>query len=241
MRRFVGLICVFALITACQRRPDPLHAFPRVVLWAWERADDLRFIDRQQTGIAFLARTIDLHDGEATVRPRVETVRFPSSTALMAVVRVESIRPPLPRPAIVASEIATVARLDRVRAVQIDFDARKSERGWYADVIHQVRSSVGTHIALSITALASWCEDDPWIRDLPVDDAVPMLFRMGAGERWTGPDFSVPLCRSSVGLSTDELPDRVPPQMRGRRLFVFHPASWSPDSYRGVNQVARRW
>ncbi len=30
-----------------------------------------------------------------------------------------------------------------------------------------------------MTALASWCAGDDWLRDLPVDEAVPMLFRMG--------------------------------------------------------------
>ena len=241
MRRFACAICVFALSTACRRQPDPLAAFPRVVLWAWERPDDLRFIDPERTGIAFLARTIEMRDGRATVRPRVQTVRFPSATALMAVVRVESFTPPLPDAETVASEISTVAKLRDVRAVQIDFDARRSEREWYGSVIRRVRAAIGARTALSITALASWCEGDPWIRDLPVDDAVPMLFRMGAGEHWTGRDFSIPLCRSSIGLSTDELPDSLPSGMRGRRLFVFHPASWNVESYRGVNQVARRW
>jgi hypothetical protein len=210
-------------------------------LWAWERPDDLRFIDPGRTGVAFLARTIEWQGGHVTAHPRLQTLRFPPSTVLMAVVRMESFSPPLPDANAVAAEIAAVGSIAGVRAVQIDFDARKSEREWYGDVIRGVRAAIGPRIALSITALASWCESDPWIRDLPVDDAVPMLFRMGPGERWSGRDFSIPLCRSSIGLSTDELPATLPADLRGRRLFVFHPAAWSVESYRGVNQVARRW
>src|ERR1039457_1174422 len=241
MRRLGCAVCALLFVTACRRQPDPLAGFPRVVLWAWERPDDLRFIDPERTGVAFLARSIEWRDGRVTARPRKQTLRFPPSTVLMAVVRMESFSPPLPDPAAVTAEIAGVGNIQGVRAVQIDFDARRSEREWYTDVIRRVRGAIKPGMPLSITALASWCEGDPWIRDLPVNDAVPMLFRMGPGERWTGRDFSIPVCRSSIGLSTDELPASLPSGLRGRRLFVFHAAAWSVESYRGVNQVARRW
>jgi hypothetical protein len=241
MRRLGCTVYALVFLVACQRPRDPLTGFPRVVLWAWERPDDLRFIDPERTGIAFLARTIEWRDGRLNARPRLQTLHFPTTTVLMAVVRMESFSPPLPEAAEVAAEITRAGRLPGVRALQVDFDARRSEREWYADVIRRVRSAIGPRMPLSITALASWCEGDPWIRDLPVDDAVPMLFRMGPGEHWTGRDFSIAMCRSSIGLSTDELPASLPTGLRGRRLFVFHPAAWSAESYRGVNQVARRW
>jgi len=64
-------------------------------------------------------------------------------------------------------------------------------------------------LALSITALASWCSNDDWIARLPVDEAVPMLFPHGADRRHAPPDlpqFQIrePLCMASVGLSTHE-------------------------------------
>ncbi len=92
-------------------------------------------------------------------------------------------------------------------------------------------------IPLTITALTSWCQGDPWIRDLPVAEAVPMLFRMGAGGAWNGQDFSIPLCRGSLGLATDELPPITP---RGRRLYFFHPRQWTPAAYQGIIGEARR-
>jgi hypothetical protein len=91
-------------------------------------------------------------------------------------------------------------------------------------------------MTLNITALASWCLGDPWIGDLPVNDAVPMLFRMGQGEPREITDFSAPVCRSSIGLSTDELRQGLP---RGRRLFIFHPRPWTPQAFHDAMEIAR--
>ncbi len=79
-----------------------------------------------------------------------------------------------------------------------------------------------------MTALASWCETETWLADAPVDEIVPMLFRMGRGgdrlrgKLAAGGDFNDPRCRTAVGISTDT-PVVVPP---GRRVYVFNPRSW---------------
>jgi len=36
-------------------RRDPLPGFPRLMLWAWESPQDLRFVTPGRAGIAFLA------------------------------------------------------------------------------------------------------------------------------------------------------------------------------------------
>jgi len=56
---------------------------------------------------------------------------------------------------------------------------------------------------LSITALASWCAGDPWITGLPIDEAVPMLFRLGPDTRnidafLSHRNITEPLCAGSV-------------------------------------------
>ena len=51
----------------------PSNQMPRVVLWAWERPVDLRFIDPRKAGVAFLARTIHLRGNEAVVRERLQS------------------------------------------------------------------------------------------------------------------------------------------------------------------------
>jgi hypothetical protein len=207
------------------------------MLWAWESPQNLDFIDPHQSGVAFLARTILLRDGSISVRPRVQPLRVASGTALMAVVRIES-QGALPRPLDVTPALVESARAAGVIALQIDFDARASERVFYRELIRDVRERLPANMPLSITALASWCDGDGWIADLPVDEAVPMLFRMGMEQHMADESFRVGLCRASAGVSMDEPMARWP---RVRRLYVFHPGPWTRTDYVRAMQEAKRW
>jgi len=226
------------VFSASTPRKDPLPGFPSTVLWAWERPEDLRFLTAGHTGVAFLERTLRLTAHGMRSYPRLQPLYVHPETPLMAVVRIESDGKGLPARASVVNELMEAARNPGVRALQIDFDARESERGWYRGLLHEVRNALPLELPLTITALASWCDGDDWIDGLPVADASPMLFRMGRGDYVPPSDFRVPLCRSSVGLSTDELPRRIP---RGRRMFFFHPRAWTAEAYQGVVSQARLW
>ena len=232
----VSLVLLAIALCGCRSQSDPLPNFPRVMIWAWERPENLSFLNPRNVGVAFLARTITLSDGRLRSVPRMQPLRVPPGTALMAVVRVESGDAPLPDEHAVAREALRTLELPNIRALQIDFDARASERDWYASLLRDLHS--GIRVPLTMTALTSWCRGDGWIRELPVADAVPMLFRMGPGEGWTGGDFDVPLCRSSAGVSTDELPAAALP--RGRRMYFFHPRRWTAEAYQGMIGEARR-
>src|SRR3984893_13001464 len=72
-----------------------LIQIPRVMLWAWERPTDLRFINPKETGVAFLARTIRLRSGEVSIRPRLQPLNLPEGTMVVAVARVETDKPDL--------------------------------------------------------------------------------------------------------------------------------------------------
>src|SRR5208283_4201241 len=91
---------------------------------------------------------------------------------------------------------------------------------------------------ISITALASWCIGDRWMEGLPVDEAVPMLFRMGVGQgevsRFlrSGKEFREPVCRGSVGISVDEPWRELP---AGRRVYVFSPRPWMKRSFQEIS------
>jgi hypothetical protein len=227
------------LLAACARRPDPLPGFPRVFVWAWERREDLRWLDTGSVGVAFLARTVCPREDGVAVRPRMQPLLTPPGTVLMAVVRVES--DGLGAGADVshtARAIADAAGEPGVRALQIDFDAVASERSFYRALLGEVRHRIPPQTPLSMTALASWCEADGWIAGLPVAEAVPMLFRMGADHYDPGSDFRGDLCRSSVGVSTGELPSRIP---SGRRVYVFDPRGWSPDHLHAVLRKVGQW
>ncbi len=216
------------LLLSCNRRPaDPTPQLPRLMLWAWESPQDLRFVRSEDAGIAFLARTVFLTPDGATSRPRLQPLRYTPGTSMVAVVRLESPGGALPSQSDAVREVLPAARLAGIRAVQIDFDARRSQRAWYAAFLGDLRRSMPQSLPLVITALESWCDGDRWMRELPVADATPMLFRMGRGERIPG-EFREPLCRSSLGLSTNEVPASHPP---AARLYVFHPGSWNEQSY----------
>ena len=225
---------------------DPLFACPRVFLWAWERPENLEFIDPRQLGVAVLAKTILMRGPKVTVRPRLQPFQAPRETSTIAVVRIETERteaaPGQSRE--VAAEIAQLAETPGLAAIQIDFDAVKSERPFYRMLLEELRRRLPASVKLSITALASWCIYDDWISELPVDEAVPMLFRMGVDREGvvrylrSGNDFRPKICRYSVGVSTDE---PLPSLPSGRRMYLFHPRPWTAQSLREILEEVRKW
>ncbi len=224
-----------------------LESMPDTILWAWERPEDLRFIDTQDLGVAYLAKTIRLRAGTINVRPRVQPLRIPRETSVIAVIRIETERQ-LARDltsiqlAATANEIAGVGKLPNVVAIQIDFDAKASERRFYRDLLMKIRRDLQPSIALSITALASWCAGDNWISDLPVDEVVPMFFRLGVDRnRFTsrllsGTGSLSANCSEAAGVSTDEV--IAPPQHK--RIYIFSPQPWTPASVNTARETYRR-
>jgi hypothetical protein len=228
------------------RYPDKLARLPRVFLWAWERREDLTSIDPAKVGIAYLAETIYLSGASVRERPRMQPLSVPPATAIIAVARIESdpnhaLRLSTEQRKELAESIAELAGRRDVRAVQIDYDARRSERAFYRDLISEVRKSLPVNVPLSMTALASWCLEDNWIADLPVDEAVPMVFQMGRDSGYvdehfrSGGRFKSGVCGHSVGVATYE-PASVP--VEGKRIYVFNNQAWNK---RNVTEVARKY
>lgn len=150
-----GLLAL-VLILLCGIAPHSPHIpAPGLFLWAWERPEDLRFIYSATTGVAYLAATLDLQaDGSARFHSRQQPLRLPPNVSLIAVVRIES--PPryvFPKPAEVAAGLSRLAQQQDVKALQIDYDARASERGFYRALLAELREK--TDLPIGITALAS--------------------------------------------------------------------------------------
>ena len=225
---------------------DRQARLPPVMLWGWERSEDLRFINPKQMGVAYLDRTIRLKNGRVEVRPRMQPLLVPPGTTLLAVVRIESGRPLRvhprsdPPPQFTSSEtqraveaIAGLAGQPGLAGVQIDFDAAAFERVFYRNLLVEVRRRMPSRLTLSMTALASWCMGDDWIEGLPVDEAVPMLFRMGPDRSTVlnhlenGASFRARLCQESAGISTDEPVIGLGP----RRYYIFCPQPWSQTAF----------
>jgi len=212
-------------------RPSARAPLPSRVLWAWERPVDLRHLP-SGTGVAFLAQTITITRGAHLVTPRRQPMHVDPATPVIAVTRIEAPGDAgTPDAGAIARAIARTSRLPRVAGVQIDFDARLSQRDLYRRVLHDVRAALPPRVPLSMTALASWCLDDNWLDELPVDEAIPMLFRMGPGEetlrRTWASRTPAPKCQHTLGVSLDE---PAPAGRNGRRTYVFNPQPWSPDT-----------
>lgn len=218
---------------------------PRRVLWAWEEPEDLRALPTT-VGVAYLAETILLGD-RVTVLPRRQPLRPAAGASMVTVVRIETRRGFADTPELrtqltshLANIGADVGGQGRASALQIDFDATASQRRFYAAVLRSLRPQLPGGLPLSITALVSWCGEGSWMHGLPVDEAVPMFFRMGgprslASETAGTHPLREPLCRTSMGLSTDE---PWPPQAitldPAARIYIFAPRPWRPEQIKAV-------
>lgn len=243
----IRILLAILLTTACLHlKPDagPHHGLsnrmkrlPSRTLWAWERPEDLSLIDPSSTAIAWLDQTL-LVGANVTPVARHQPMAYPTAAIRIAVVRIEvqsgtdiegERGQSLARE--VASAVLTSAAVPGVSALQIDFDATRSQRGFYSELLRDLRSSMPAEMALSITALASWCSYDDWIGNLPVDEAVPMFFRMEPDRRRSPedlPEFRIrePLCAGSAGISTRE---RWPIGLGGKRIYIFADRGWRQD------------
>ena len=267
----LGKASLFRTHSASGASADPRSVkIPKVVLWSWERPDDLSSVDPRDTAVAFLAGTIFIEpraqNGLATTtvvrRPRLQPLRVSPETNLMAVVRIESsggaaLDSQAQKETV--NSILSLSDWPGVQSLQIDFDALKSEQAFYKSLLIELRERLPRETPLSVTALVSWCTSDPWLDELPagvVDEAVPMLFRMGQGSANLAHDFSssrdftVEICRGSLGIATDEafsqaiLTGEFTKKTFGwknRRIYVFHPAAWNPQSARNAISELNRW
>jgi hypothetical protein len=208
---------------------------PPTILWAWERPEDLRFLDAKKFGVAYLAETLVLRNDEVVFNPRRQTLKVSPNTFLIAVTRIETDK--VSRPSLsenqrnsIVSYVKKTLDAPNVRGVQIDFDVLASERDFYRTLLNDLKKELPAGSPLTMTALASWCASDNWLADLPVDEAVPMAFEMGADDKpirqflADGRDWNEPLCRSSYGIDLNEpLKADFKPD---RRFYIFNQRGW---------------
>ena len=222
------------------------NSFPQTILWAWEREEDLEFLDPQQFAVAFLAQTLVLQDDEVVFRPRRQPLKVGPETKLIAVTRIESEK--IAALSAAQSEklidlVLKTRELNNISALQIDFDATTSQREFYRTLLHELRRQLPDNVPLSMTALASFCVGDRWLQDLPVDEAIPMIYRMGKDDQTikafleSGKDFKEPLCRRSYGVAVDE-----PLAMNfdgSRRQYIFNVRAWTEEDVLPFKQGKR--
>lgn len=232
----------FLALAACK----PAAPAPQLVVWAWERPEDLRFLP-PDAEIAVQTGFVELAGDNFRARGRRYPLRSdrPPSTALVHVQIDDTVLlrwTPALR-ARVAAAVLHFARVVPAPRVQIDFEVRQSQRQVLIDLLHDVRARLPRGTALSMTAIASWCQED-WLGALPVDEIVPMLFRMGRGgpairaRLDSGADWAAPACRKAFALSADTPIARAP---QARRIYLFAPQSWTPSTFDAVRKRVEQW
>lgn len=230
---------------------------PDVMLWAWEAPCDLRWVKPQEIGVAFLASTITLYDDRIWIKPRMQPLKVAPKTFLMSVTRLEcrrDIPPELSEKQLdgIVAQVLKQAEVDGVRAVQIDFDARVSQRPFYRRLLGKLKQQLPPNVELSMTALASWCIGDRWLNNTAADEVVPMFFSMGADNASviqylrSGRKVHDFERQKAIGLSensTDVINALTRGNgiatMRGRRLYLFSNKGWTEASAQELLRKAR--
>lgn len=240
--RYAALAGVAALSTLPAASPGPrrhpaLDAIPKVVLWAWERPEDMQWLP-VGVGVAYLDTTIELADREARVRRRQHRMVAPDHAAVIPVVHVDVSRqhPPLRTDAQINSvvdAVLTAALHGNRHVVQLDFEVRSSQREFLSRTVSAIRQRLPRDYALSVTALASWCAGDYWLDHLDADEIVPMAFHMARDslviralldERGS---FQQRRCRDAIGFATNE----PPTWGTASRQYIFSPSPWTVDAW----------
>jgi Protein of unknown function (DUF3142) len=251
--RLIALFLIPCLLVATWfhygHRPAHRLQGPLLVYWVCERPEDLRILDPKTEAAAFLASSVELLSDSIRVAPRLQPLYLPPGIQLVSVVRLYS---QADKPATFHAQqlaetvqaLMAATRQPGVSALQIEFDALVSQRAFYSQLLTELRRQLGPTYPISITALASWCIGDRWIRDLPVNEAVPMLFSMGPEEAITRQylsstdTFPEPLCRGSLGISTGEW---WPNPIHSRtRVYVFSQVPWTREEVENIRSLIHR-
>ncbi|HYI41989.1 MAG TPA: hypothetical protein VE053_16895 [Allosphingosinicella sp.] len=244
MRALPLLLPLLLLAGSCRPAP-PVPS--QLILWAWERPEDLRFAGASAE-IAVQTGFVELAGAGLKARGRRFPLKSaqPPSTAVVHV-QIDHEHPlewsPLLRSRTSAAILHYAAAVP-ARRVQVDFEVRASERAVLLELLADVRRGLPSGTLLSMTALASWCDTEGWLERAPVDEIVPMVFRMTAGgdalrkRLAEGGDFRNPRCRAALGVATDQPIVRAPP---GRRVYMFNPSSWTAKDFDQARRRIEGW
>lgn len=246
-------LCIFlsGIYPAQAQAPQ---ALPNKVIWAWQRAENLKGIDPNEFGVAYLACRVMLSGNDTKLHWRNQALKVPLSARLVPTIRIDTdSKAP---PALNNDQIEKLLKLTKqiasnpqTKELQIDFDAKVSEREFYRELLTQVKAKLPRDIPLSITCLASWCLFDNWIKDLPVDETVPMMFSLGRERQKillhfkTHNDFFVSGCCKSLGISIEdpEINEVMIPLSKQRkipvRVYVFSRTAWNAQKLQAVRSL----
>lgn len=222
---------------------------PRIMLWSWQKIEDLSAIDTSKVGVALLVGRFTVDQNKIALEPRLSQLQLPPGCYREAVARVEMKQMPDESKMeevsakLAHSIVSLVLAHSHYEGLQIDFDAKELERPFYVHLLKHLRAQLPPSLTLSMTALASWSQGDPWLRQaiandhLPVDYVVPMFFTMGVGKeqalRLLQENLPKPFNgHSSIGLSIGEAAaiSQISSKLNNLdRIYLFCSPGWQHD------------
>jgi hypothetical protein len=247
--RFHGTLPVLAFLALLTHGGAALsHApqEPETLLWMWDRPQRFDSLP-EGFGVAYLHAAVQLSGEHSRTTWRQWPLRLAPGVTAVPVVHVafDNLAPSPVNEAqqgAIAAAVEHAARHNRSGWVQLDFEARRSQRGAYVALLRRLQPLRGS-VRLSATALASWCMGDPWLPAELLDEVVPMYFRMGAesariNQRLAASgSAAVPACRGAAGLLLGE----SWPTLNGlRRRYVFHAGTWKREDFERISDTSTR-
>jgi len=234
------------LLSGCIRNTHTEHPvlnkLPPKIVWAWERPENFTELP-SDIGVAYVATSVMLEGEQTKVRPRAQPLKVRNDTALIPVIHVDASyrHPPSlsnDQRDIIVDQLLKFAKITQAPMIQLDFEARRSQRSFLQEVVALARTRLPQTQALSMTALASWCAGDFWLSDIQADEIVPMAFRMAKDEALirdlliSEKRFPRKRCQNAIGFATDEPTQNV----TVKRRYYFSPVAWTNKDWQTLMQ-----
>jgi hypothetical protein len=231
------------------------HA-PAVTLWAWERDEDMSFVDPSKVSVSYFAGMIYVRNSSINFRPRTQRLKLAAGTQTIPVFRIETLRNGVHgkfdascADHVVEAITTQLKTLSPSNMVQIDFDALEDERSFYTTILRKLRKELPSQTKISITALSSWLLCDKWLKNGDADEVVSMLFSIGADKKNildriqiqkldSGTNANLALGISANETSTNKILFGSHLQTQFDRLYIFNSHPWTRDRFAAITKEA---
>lgn len=244
---------------------SPRSHNPSINLWAWERDEDLSFVDPSKVSVSYFAGMIYVRGASVDFQPRKQKLKLAAGTRTVPVFRIETLRgegapgsmstsdsrtPDLEAADYVAKTVVnSVKHLPASDMVQLDFDALQDERPFYVEILKKLREQLPAQTKISITALGSWLLGDKWLNNGDADEVVAMMFSIGADKKNildriqsqkldSGTNAKMALGISANETNTNKLLFAADLQHQFDKLYIFNSRPWTRDRYQAITKEA---
>lgn len=207
------------------------------IFWVWHDSDAPALLAGQE--LAVLQQHFVFDKTGTHLRQRMKPLHLRPGTRVTPVVHAQLANGDLPllgqpQAKTLLKAVLQASQKSSSGWVQFDFEAPRQQRTFYLELVQQMRAQLPAHIKLSVSALASWCFEDEFMRQIAADEVVPMLFALGQPASTMHSQFLLQTPRlatackqQAIGFARQEAPPLKLLQRYPRRYwfsYTRHPA-----------------